>query len=369
MRVLILLRDLSLNGITSYNRILAGELRAQGHTVFVLPSGADMPSDNRFGWPLLHPCLEPLVRGAIARLMPDVIVVNHYTQARVAHRLSESLGIPWLAIMHNAHSDRRMREWAQLFSNVSGVVTMCQTLRDKYSDLLRESAGFLAGHKPPIFLSRLPLQRPVAPLARSGGATPETVVRLAYCSRLSGSKGPRCEAWLKAVALLPDHASYRLRVMGGGSQLRQIKQLAGRLGLNVEFTGMVANVLPYLEDVSVMTGAGYAVLEGLVHGCAAVGLGFGGCFGAVTAARLDAAMAVNFGDHAMGRFSTDPAFIAQELQTAIELHRSGQAQAVSERVIALCAPAEIATGLTRFAQRVCQPAYERSLSMAGKSLT
>ena len=41
MRLLILLRDTSPNGITTYNRILAREAMAQGHEVHVWPASAD----------------------------------------------------------------------------------------------------------------------------------------------------------------------------------------------------------------------------------------------------------------------------------------------------------------------------------------
>lgn len=105
---------------------------------------------------------------------------------------------------------------------------------------------------------------------------------LTYCSRLSGNKGPRCAAWLQAVASLPEAQHFRLQVIGGGSHLATLKKQAQDLGLAVEFTGMVADPGPWLDRTDVMTGAGYALIEGLVRGCAGVGLGFGGCFGAIT---------------------------------------------------------------------------------------
>ena len=77
-----------------------------------------------------------LVRSAVASWKPDVIYVSHYTQARLAHRLRETLGIPWVTCMHNGHSPKRMAQWAQLLTNTNGVVTMSRTMDQLYQDLV-----------------------------------------------------------------------------------------------------------------------------------------------------------------------------------------------------------------------------------------
>ena len=314
MRLLILLRDTSPNGITTYNRILAREAVAQGHEVHVWPASADFAAATgakALRWlPQAHPMLEPLARGWLLRsLKPDLLFVNGYTQARFAHRLRESSGIPWVACMHNGHGAERMAQWRQLYGNATGVVTMCETLRATYADLI---AGGAAGHAPPVLGSRLPVEMP--PLRQRSGTVPLT---LGYCSRLSGKKGPRCEAWLEAIARLPGRERYRVLVIGGGSHLEALKATADRLGLDAEFSGMVADPAPLLDRIDVITGAGYALLEGLLRGAAAVGLGFGGCVGAITAASLDEAYALNFGDHCPRELPSDPDTIAQALAVAI----------------------------------------------------
>ena len=116
MRILILLRDLSLNGISTYNRNLANELSRQGHEVHVWPSNAAIASRSRLHWPILHPWTERLVRHFVQWISPDVILVSHFTQARLAHKLKQSTGIPWVACMHNGHSPKRM---ATCFSKLS----------------------------------------------------------------------------------------------------------------------------------------------------------------------------------------------------------------------------------------------------------
>lgn len=346
MRILILLRDLSRNGITTYNRILARELRRQGHEVFVWPAYGDFTRRNWRCW-LLHPALSDLITQGIARLRPDVIYVNHYTQARVAHLVHARLGIPWFACMHNGHSDTRMIEWARLFGNAQGIVTMCESLRDKYQHLVdNATAPNSAGQKPPVFLSTLPLVAPTLP--DHPLPTSNTPLTLTYCSRLSGLKGPRCEAWLRAIALLPQASRYRVLVVGGGSHLSRLRQISRDLSLTVEFTGMVPSTEPYLQRTDVLAGAGYALMEGLVRDCVGIGLGFGGCFGTITPDRLSAAMAVNFGDHTPHPLPDTPEHIATALQDAIVLCGTTDAREVADRCRDAFEPQGIAKGLLRF---------------------
>lgn len=330
MRILILMRDLSLNGITTYNRILAAELSRQGHEVHVWAN------------PLLHPWVEPLTRLFVKRLRPDVILANHFTQASLAHCLRVSTGIPWVAVMHNGHSPQRMLAWAKLFSNAAGVVTMCETMRTKYTQLVEEN--YAAGIAPPIFLSRLPI---VIPEPRQ--RVPGIPLTLAYCSRMSGSKGVRAEAWLQAVASLPEPSQYKLLLIGGGSYLKRLRRSAESLGLQVEFTGTIADPSRLLDQVDVITGAGYSLMEGLVLGCAPVALGFGGCFGTITEANLDAAFEVNFGDHSAASLPDDAATIANALREAIALLLSpASTEPIRTRSITYFSPAPIASELLGF---------------------
>lgn len=67
-----------------------------------------------------------------------------------------------------------------------------------------------------MLLSRLPITAPDLPDRPSPAPTPLTLTR-----RLAPQwpEGPRCEAWLHAIALLPEAAHYRVMVVGGGSYL------------------------------------------------------------------------------------------------------------------------------------------------------
>ena len=73
----------------------------------------------------------------------------------------------------------------------------------------RDTLPRAGGAKPPVLLSRLPITAPDLPDRPSPAPTPLT---LTYCSRLSGQKGPRCEAWLHAIALLPGRQQKKFTV-------------------------------------------------------------------------------------------------------------------------------------------------------------
>lgn len=369
MRLLLLLRDTSPNGITTYNRILARELVAQGHEVHVWPARSDFGAGRALRLPPAHPLLAPLARPWLKHgLKPDLLFVNSYTQARFAHQLKASAGIPWLACMHNGHSPERMALWLQLFGNADGVVTMCETLRASYARLIADGG---AAHQPPVLGSRLPMEMPVLRERRADGSASPSPGRsqeglgplggptaypqaggpsltLGYCSRLSGHKGPRCEAWLEAIARLPGRERYRVLVIGGGSHLKALQAKAAALGLNAEFSGMVADPAPLLERIDVITGAGYALMEGLMRGCAAVGLGFGGCIGAITEPTLDEAYALNFGDHCPRAYPGDADSIAAALATAIASLQTPGLARLHQRARAFSAPAPVVRELVDF---------------------
>ena len=358
LRVLVLMRNYARNGVTTYANTVSAELAQQGHTVLQWPPSDGWRSGGAFGWPFLHPlaapCLAPLLRAA----RPDVMLVHHYTQARLATELQRRTGVPWVAVMHNGHGERRMGQWQALLQGAAGVVTMCAAMHRVYDSLLAATdRPASAAALPRVLCSRLPL-RPAA-LERRASAG----VRLAYCSRLSGAKGPRCETWLRAVAADPLLRQAQLRVIGGGSHLARLRRLAAVLGLGVEFTGSVAQPAAQLTDVDVLTGAGYALIEGLAVGCVGVGLGFGGCTGVVDAQHFDAACAVNFGDLSPDPLPTDAASIAQALHAGLRMHADRQARdRLRQRALQHFAPGPIVEELARYLVGAAAPQATCALS-------
>lgn len=347
MRVLILLRDGLPNGITTYNRTLSQALKAHGHDVITVPALEPGWTGSPWQLGLRYPLLEPLMRGAVRRLAPDLIYVSHFTQAKLAHRLQQTLGVPWVACMHNGHGEARMREWSRLLASASGLVTMCESLHRLYTPLAPVRAVPF-----PMLMSRLPLALPPKRGVRdvkSGSLT------ITYCARLSSQKGPRCEAWLRAAALLPHARAHRWMVIGGGRHLPNLRRLASELGLTVEFVGMVADPDPYLRRTDVIVGAGYALMEGVSRGAVGVGLGFGGCWGTITPANYQQAQAVNFGDHSPVPLPEDPNTIARELESALAMVDTPDADAVSKLCRESVDPSPIAADLVRFWQRALTP--------------
>lgn len=340
MRVLILLRDATSNGITTYNRVLARTLREQGHDVRVWPDPGEQAQSllRHFQGLCLRPAFERFLRSAVARFAPDLVYVSHYTQGLLAQRLQETLGVPWCACMHNGHSSARMVQWGKLVQHSRGLVTMCQTLDNAYAPMVSGSTGV------PQLLSRLPLFLPESPPLRR--ATDRKV--LTYCARLSSQKGPRCESWLRAIASLQSQQGCVIRVIGGGSYLPRLRQVAAELSLSVEFVGMVADPSPYLNSTHVIAGAGYALMEGMVRGCVGVGLGFGGCWGVVTTASWNDALAVNFGDHCPHPLPDGPEVIAKAMSEAISLVGSADAEAITNRCREVFDPEPIARDLVDF---------------------
>ena len=344
LHVLLLLRSLERNGITTYNLTLANALRAAGHRVTVWPQDPVWAGVSLPGW-LLHPAMARLLASRVNALEPDLLYVSHYTQAQLAAEVSSRTGIPWFACMHNGHSPKRMDEWKNLFATTAGVVTLCRTMHEVYTPLAQAAQPVC-----PMHVGVLPLDMPqhIAKAPLFGRAGSDAPLRLAYCARLSGQKGPRCEAWLRAVALLSVEQGVQVRVIGGGSDLERLRKLAGDLQLQVEFTGLVPDTAPWLSDVDVLAGAGYALVEGLVRGCAGVGIGFGGCWGAVTPDRLDEAVAVNFGDHCPYPLPESPEAIRDALLQAISACHSGGAEEVTQRCRVLFDANQQAAALVSF---------------------
>lgn len=356
LRVLVLMRNHSRNGITTYAGTVSSELERQGHQVLNWPPAQGWRSGGEMGWPFLHPALAAVLAPLVLAARPDVMLVHHYTQATLAAALQRHTGIPWVAVMHNGHGPRRMRQWQALLQGAAGVVTMCASMHLLYERLLAPG-GRSAGPSPTprVLCSRLPLRPPAIVNRRTGSLC------LAYCSRLSGAKGPRCETWLRAIAADRELRQMRLRIIGGGGQLAHLRRVAAALGLAVEFTGSVASPPELLADVDVLTAAGYSLIEGLALGCVGVGLGFCGCTGVVDENRFDAACAVNFGDFNLDPLPLDAAAVGQGLRDALRLRADAPAnERLRQRALQQFAPGSIVRELAGYlaaaaATRSAQP--------------
>ena len=84
LRVLVPMRNHARNGITTYARTVSDELALQGHTVLHWPPTGGWRSGGELGWPFLHPLAAPWLAPLVRTARPDVLMVHHYTQARLA---------------------------------------------------------------------------------------------------------------------------------------------------------------------------------------------------------------------------------------------------------------------------------------------
>lgn len=325
MRVLFVNRDTIVGGGNTYLVHLGRALVEQGAWAGILVSGggAWLP---RFQAsfrttkviPLYHPIQAPLLALALRRHKIDVVNSHAFTQARIADRACRLARVPHVVTMHGGIGPRRKLQYRPILERAAATIVMNERLALFYGQL-----GIPADR---IVLSRLPL-----PMPRQARLEPREARRFAYCSRLSGNKAPKCAAWLRGLAEAR-LAAERITVIGDGDERSKLERLASDLGLDVEWAGAMSDAAERFGEFDVVCGAGYVALEAMAAGCAVVGMGFSGCFGAVTPENLDRAVACNFGDQILQTVGEPAEVVAQELQKAAHALSGGGALDTSDRV-------------------------------------
>lgn len=330
MRALIVNRDLRVGGGSTYIRHLGGALRAAGWQVTLLAAPGPMRRpfaqvlDRVVALPVMAGWQRPWLSRLLRRGGYDVVSAHGYTQAEVIAPVCQALGVPLVVTLHGLTSFDRREDWRRVFDRCACVMVMNERNGTEFVDLVQPPSK--------LFFRRLfvPWREDVS---RSRiGAT----VALAYCARLSGQKGPMAERWLEAVAEVGRRRKVRAVLVGDGSYRSRLEEHARRLGVEACFTGQVTEAAPILAEADVLTGAGFVALEGIEAGCALVGMGFAGCFGAVGPKRVAEALSVNFGDQAYTDLPSDQATIARELEAALGLLESGDAREVRRLVAPEC---------------------------------
>ncbi|MFO7603139.1 MAG: glycosyltransferase family 4 protein, partial [Gammaproteobacteria bacterium] len=126
-----------------------------------------------------------------------------------------------------------------------------------------------------------------------------------WIGRFTGPKGELAEQIMRQVA--PAFAQVKFTMVGGPLTVA----LQHDLPANVELTGFVEDVRPYLQRASAVIGAGRVALEALQAGKPILAVGENVYHGWIDDTTIDAARASNFGDcdqrHAidMQRFRAD----------------------------------------------------------------
>ena len=341
MNILVVNRDLSIGGGSTYIHSLCRILTSNGSRVTLLAAPGPMYqsmtgicSEIR-RVPLVHPIQGPWLSRFLRSRRIDVVNVHSRTQARVAHPVCQQEGIPLVMTMHGPIGAKHHAALQPVYASAAGVMVMNE-----------QNARYCVryGVTPSrIFLTRLMLDwghRNPRPARQARTFT--------YCSRLSGLKGPKAETWLRAVALLGNVPDWRLVMIGDGHYRRRLEDLSKELGLNVSFMGSVTQASRLFDETDVLTGSGYVAIEGLRSGCGVVGLGYEGCTGAVTEDSLQYCLAMNFGDNMYCENDSSPERVASSLRAASTAVETGEADRVSSLARAQCSEDEVAGPVSSF---------------------
>lgn len=319
MRVLIVNRDMTVGGGTTYILALARMLAREGDSASLLAAGGPrLPGMiDAFaaagGQVCKKALLFPWDRAWFARFLrahpADVVNVHNLRGMDLCVEPCLDAGVPFVATFH---APPRPKQVDLALENASLIVVMNETMRDCVTQ-----AGAPQGR---IFLSRLPVDLPALRAADRRAGAGNFVVT--YCSRLSGLKGPLALGLMEAAGQLsrsmPDLTCV---VIGGGPLRRRVAQKAQEINAHagraiVQVLGARLDAAQYLAGTSVAVGAGYVAVEALVGGAYVIGLGVRGCYGLVTEENFAEAVARNFGDHSPVYHASSPGILADAIQRA-----------------------------------------------------
>ncbi len=282
---------------------------------------------------VFHAVQRPFLKRYLKEHRIDVVNAHSYTQAKVIFPVCKALGIKTVITPHGARTPKRLKQLAPMFESCDGIMVIDEQLARLY-----HRAGVPLQR---LFLSRLFLDWPEREPRR-----PAVVKTIGVCSRLSGLKGPMCEAFLRGTAKADGYKE--ILIFGDGSYRSKIEATAKELNLNVRMVGAVPDAASQFEKVDVLAGSSFVALEGFRAGCAVIGLGFDGCTGVITRDKVQAAIAINFGDRALKNLSTDPRFIGEEVTKAMAMRASGETNEVSEAVKAECSSKAVSKQIDGF---------------------
>ncbi len=342
VRLLIVNRDFNVGGGVTYIKHLGQALSDHGWTIEIMAQKGEMADEMPAGCklrptPVFSMLQLPFLVRRLRRGGYSVANCHAYTPAPVLSVACAAAKMPLIVTLHGPGGEKRHAQWARIFHRSAAVVALNESIAHHY-----HSAG-LPWEK--LFVSRL-----LMPFRETVPQKPEGTLRLAYCSRLSKSKGVMAELFIRAAATLgPDS----VEIIGDGPLKKQLEELAQKLKVPANFSGNSHEVSSRLARAHIGVGAGYVAVEALEAGCATVGIGFDGCIGAVTPANFDDAVGRNFGDHA-GRFlKSTVEDVAFSLQQAISSLRSREVHAVRDRAKQEFGLDKVGPTLAEFYRRVC----------------
>lgn len=334
-RLLLVNRDLSVGGGITYMDHLSRGLIALGWDVFYQSIPGPMAARMRAsgvkiqykGWG--HALQLPFIVRMLRHLKPDVVNSHSNSTTAAVAKACTITGTKFVVTAHNPLVGDRMTQMRSSFLSADAIVVMNDTLANHFHrdlPLTRER----------IFASRL-----FIPWSESPIAARETT-ELAYCSRLSGSKGPMAESFLRAGLSL----GLPVTVIGTGRQKRRLQKIGGK------FVGHSDDVPAFFRKATVAGGAGFVAIEALEAGAVPVGLGFRGCQGAVTPEKIEWAAARNYGDTDPVSYEHSVERVKSEIERALEVVRSGQVAELRDRARAIHSMEVVIPVLNQFYRRI-----------------
>lgn len=313
MRILIATRKAAL-GSSHYVGALLQGLACRDHQCDLMlrggPSEAHLRSLSHRRWPLSP--WKPLARlqaGAmLVRARPDVANVIITSATIPVLRACLQAGVPVVATLLMR---TRLERFASDLEQCAAIVVLNRSNLEFY----RQQYPSLA---PKMHLSAKLVDRQ---RFRAGERREADEFRLACLGRLSQTKGERVVQTLEAAwSVREDIPGVSVTVVGSGTRLRHVRQLAARMNLQarrrfVTVCGGVARPEEIIRNMDVVAAAGFSAIEALACHCQVIGMGFKGLGGLVTADTFGAALATNFGD-STAREPATPEAIAAEIKLA-----------------------------------------------------
>lgn len=299
MRLLLVKRDASVAGDTTYLLMLAQGLVERGHEV-ILASGPGKLA-KRFRqlgvrrWLMPpHPLGMPLLKRRAAGAGVDAVVTTGRGGLRwTAYEVANQLRVPCIATLQD-HIEQGQP--IDEYDHADAVVAVERPIVDRAIEL-GVPRDKLALWPRPVFEREL-------------GPAPTVGFPVLWMNRMSGSKAWSAKTLLEALPAIHDRApGLRFTLVGGGSKAfgvrRQASAVNRRLGLRVaEVRPFTLDPLGAMAQASLVVGGGYTCLEAIFNGRPAIAAGFG-YLGPMTADRIQEGYDRHFGDRKCPRCGPD----------------------------------------------------------------
>lgn len=326
MKILHLLKTLTMGGSFTYMVKLSAGLIARGHEI-VVAAGDELskPVLDEIGAKCYRVKMSDLsflgASGQLAEIIRaegvDVINAHHWTAGAAGYLAGKKTGTPFLLSVHGTRAAWQrflVFYWSPkvLVVSAHGRDNLVRDLRLPPERIIESFIGvdvsrFAPGAPDPALLAEVGVE--------AGGPV------VLHVSRLNATKSTVALALAEAApALAAAVPGVTVLIAGDGESREQVQAAAdaanARIGRQaVRLLGMRNDVPALLRLARAAVGTASVAMEAMASGVPVVGAGKFGFVGAVTPETFDAANAVCFGDHA----ATQPVTVAALADTLLPL--------------------------------------------------